>query len=316
MMDIVSILIDAGANLNICCNEGQYPITIAALEGHHRVVKKLVESGACINVTNEHGNTSLMNAIARKHILVVRALLDAGMNLDQQNQDGHTALHFATGNKQYEITDMLLLAGAKQDNKNNDGLNPLDISIINDDIRMVEKLLKSAKIVSKDPSNENFPPVYCAALAGKEEMIEMLLAAHCDIFSKSHVFDPISAAVKKGYVKIIEMLLAMRDSYLIEEQCKYDAMPSVKDFTCMHTAAIEGREDVVKLLIAFGMQKNALNMYDMAPTDCARSNNHHHIVDLLSDDAFPTEEDKSLLQQRLAGIRTRIQEVRDAYGFE
>lgn len=308
---IVDFLIEKGANPNICCKAGEYPLSRAAYEGHCDVMKRLVECGACVNITNEDGYTCLMNAITDDRKQVFHTLLEMGVNTNVAGVDGVTALHIALIKHRYDMIDDLLASGANPNVKDDKGGNSLTVAIVNTDARMVEKLLKYGGKVSKSFFADTMPVAVGAAFSGQKNIIELLLAAHRDIFHKTQMLDPITGACQGGQYAIVEVLLAMKGAYPIKQ---YER--TKEDFSYLHAAAIHGRLDIAKLLIAAGEQKDFVNMFNMTPRDCAIEHGHEAIADLISDDSYPSMDDVNRIQERFVKIREHIQTLRDGYNFQ
>jgi ankyrin repeat protein len=117
--EVVKVLIDAGANLEHKCRfvDGATPLVIAA--GHYRrldgsldIVKILANAGANIDSTNDNGLTALMAAAASNQLQIAQFLINFGAALDLKSKDGVSALHIALGRDHREIALALVHAGA------------------------------------------------------------------------------------------------------------------------------------------------------------------------------------------------------------
>eukprot|EP00803_Ostreobium_quekettii_P000797 evm.model.scf_1530.1 EVM.evm.TU.scf_1530.1 scf_1530:29554-39426(+) len=97
--DVVDVLIDADANLDVqTLKDGRTPLSSASQNGHAPVVQALVVAGADVGLAMTGGNglTPLMLASFMGHSDIVQILLLAGADPDQQNDVLETALHFAS----------------------------------------------------------------------------------------------------------------------------------------------------------------------------------------------------------------------------
>lgn len=82
--DIVQLLLDAGANINLSSKkDGDTPLIIACSEGHVKVAQKLIAAGASVNGPNTGGWTPLLYAAYYGHKEVVELLLAEGANINQ-----------------------------------------------------------------------------------------------------------------------------------------------------------------------------------------------------------------------------------------
>jgi ankyrin repeat protein len=69
---------------------GDTPLHVAAVHGDVEIVRLLLQAGAKVDVQGEHGYTPLHEAIAQKHKGVAEVLLQAGASVDLPNSDGVT----------------------------------------------------------------------------------------------------------------------------------------------------------------------------------------------------------------------------------
>ena len=72
------------------------------------VVRLLLEAGADTGTANENGATVLHFAAMDGHSGVVRLLLEAGADTGAADADGATALHVAARNGQLDVLQLLL----------------------------------------------------------------------------------------------------------------------------------------------------------------------------------------------------------------
>jgi ankyrin repeat protein len=77
-VEVVRLLMDAGALINQANNDGATPLSIASRNGHVEVVRVLIDAGALINQALNNGATPLLIASQDGHVNVVRLLINAG----------------------------------------------------------------------------------------------------------------------------------------------------------------------------------------------------------------------------------------------
>ena len=111
-MDVVSVLVKAGAKLDVCDKGGNTAIMHAAVKGDTNVVSQLFEASANLEVCNKDGNTATMLAAAEGHAHTVNKLVQAGANPDTCGKCGRTAMTLAATTGHAQTVNALLQAGA------------------------------------------------------------------------------------------------------------------------------------------------------------------------------------------------------------
>jgi ankyrin repeat protein len=88
-IETVALLLESGAAVDVrSTGLHKTPLFQAAFEGDMEIVELLVEAGADVNATDDLGNNVLREAILAKRTGVVEHLLEAGCNPDHRNVDG------------------------------------------------------------------------------------------------------------------------------------------------------------------------------------------------------------------------------------
>ncbi len=90
--DIVALLINAGANLDIKDNYGDTAVIKAAMHSNTEIAKLLVENNANLDLQDNFGYTAIIYAVQRRNIDIVKALIEKGANLDIKNSAGRTVI--------------------------------------------------------------------------------------------------------------------------------------------------------------------------------------------------------------------------------
>ena len=128
-LNLVQDLITMGADIN-WYDEKDYnytPLHAASAWNRPEVVKMLIDAGAELNVQTKGGLTPLHRTIRMSNSEVAKILIDAGADLNIQEAHGWTPLHWAIEYKENEIKQMLIDAGAIIDIKDNRGRKPFDL---------------------------------------------------------------------------------------------------------------------------------------------------------------------------------------------
>ncbi|KAH8261387.1 hypothetical protein KR044_008115 [Drosophila immigrans] len=111
-LQIVKMLVQAGASINHNTKAQSSPLRAACYEGRLDIVEFLIEHGADVNATNLFNNNTLMIAAYKGHHLVVNTLLQNGSRPNDQALCGATALHYAAESGHLDVVVALLDHGA------------------------------------------------------------------------------------------------------------------------------------------------------------------------------------------------------------
>ncbi|XP_017839877.1 protein fem-1 homolog B isoform X2 [Drosophila busckii] len=122
-LQIVKLLVQAGASINHNTKAQSSPLRAACYEGRLDIVQFLIEHGADVNATNCFKNDSLMISAYKGHYLVVNELLQNGSRPNDQALCGATALHYAAESGHLDVVTALLDHGAML-LKNESGITP------------------------------------------------------------------------------------------------------------------------------------------------------------------------------------------------
>ncbi|MGI4788110.1 MAG: ankyrin repeat domain-containing protein [Janthinobacterium lividum] len=153
--DVVTYLIQCGANVNVQSVDGHTPLSYAAAYGQHKVVDILLSSGADVNATTQDGVTPLMQAANKGYHSAAQLLLRQDASCDLQDDDGNTALIIAAIKGHLELVELLLNHGANPDIDNYQGLTALTAATLVKN-RLVAKRLQT---VTTPASQSNFDSV-------------------------------------------------------------------------------------------------------------------------------------------------------------
>ncbi|HOB41730.1 MAG TPA: ankyrin repeat domain-containing protein, partial [Bacillota bacterium] len=97
---VIRSLVAAGADVNVCTEDGWTPLMIAVLcNADCEIVEDLIAAGAEVNARNEFGQTPLILAVENDtDIEVVAELIGAGARVNAKTKDGMTPLMLAVHN--------------------------------------------------------------------------------------------------------------------------------------------------------------------------------------------------------------------------
>jgi ankyrin repeat protein len=139
-LDVVKLLIENGADVNLKGEAWYGPLHAAAAKGHIEVVKILLENGADINIF--HQNKPLHNAAMNGHIEVAEILLAHGADINAKGTDEAAPLHTAVSNNQLAMVKWLLSKGANVNPRASYGCTPLHSAARRNNVEIGKILLE------------------------------------------------------------------------------------------------------------------------------------------------------------------------------
>jgi ankyrin repeat protein len=132
--DIVSALLDRGAEVEAKDSIDRTALMIAARNGHTDIVSALLDRGAEVEAKDSIDLTALMLAVQNGHTDIVSALLERGADVNAVRRDGTTALMFAALKGHAEIVSTLLARSDINLKTLDDQLNYLSLQNLNKEV--------------------------------------------------------------------------------------------------------------------------------------------------------------------------------------
>ncbi|KAH3851293.1 hypothetical protein DPMN_093773, partial [Dreissena polymorpha] len=260
--NLMSVLLDRGANVHVRDNEGHLLSHWAAVCGQLKVLEILNQRTADMDSPDNHhaypihyaaqmnpsnsGHTD--KAISEK---VLKKFIDCGVALNVVDDAGREPLLWAACSGNAASCALLLKAGADVNTRDNDQLTALHCAASRGNDQCIEVLRKSGADVNLMDGNKCTPLFYAITL-GNLKCTTALIAAKADV---NHVDDrgrnPVHCAAIKGCIETIRLL--EKEGANLWHQNKKGDYP-------VHEAALKGHIDVVKQLLRQKNDKEAVNV--------------------------------------------------------
>lgn len=213
--DLVKMLLDRGADVNMFTIDQDTALMWACQEGHIEVVKMLLDAGADIHVREcIFGDTAITKASSEGHTEIVSMLLDKGDDANAKDDDDNTALMRASDGGYTETVSLLLKNEADVNEITKDGRTALMRASSEGHAETVSLLLKNGADLHAEDVNGN-TCLECAISSNPDggvsevalaETIEILLDAGADL-----------NGIKKTSLALESVLYDIRERIRIKE---------------------------------------------------------------------------------------------------
>ncbi len=133
-LEIVRILLQAGASVHIANQKGHTALSEACYHGHSEIVKELVLAGAAIDVRSTFGSTPLHDAAhgsTASHTEICSLLLRNGVDANITDVLNNTPLHSAVEIGNLDTASLLVHFGARPDARNTSNETPIMRAFLN-----------------------------------------------------------------------------------------------------------------------------------------------------------------------------------------
>jgi ankyrin repeat protein len=270
---IVNLLLLHGASATSQNRYGEFPLLVAAEQGHEEIVQILLRAEpAAVEMEDGRGQRALDTAIDEDEIEIAMLLIQKG-SFQPPSAALAKGLSRAIENDMPDLVDIIL----RKDESLIDiqfGSNeaPLSFAVENGCEAVVKLLLQAgANLESKDMFNRT--PLSCAAYIGHEAVVKLLLEAGANLEANgSGSQTPLSWAAYNGHEAVVKLLL--------EAGANLEANGSGSQ-TPLSWAAYNGHEAVVKLLLEEGANLESKDSLDQTPLSGAAYNGREAVVKLL-----------------------------------
>ncbi|CAP26369.2 Protein CBR-TAG-144 [Caenorhabditis briggsae] len=149
-LDVVDLLINSRAHVNLIDEEdGLTPLIVASGRGFSQIVERLIESDCQVNACDKFGSTALIWAARKGHLPVVQLLLNSGAEVDAVGMYSSTALMLATRGNFLQVVDLLLTREPNVNVADQNGLTALGMAARDGYADICESLINSGAFVNQ-----------------------------------------------------------------------------------------------------------------------------------------------------------------------
>lgn len=210
-VNVVEILVNLGANVNLQDSEGDTALHYAAFGNQPLTAAALLKGGAEGNKLNRNRCSPLHVAVNKGYTDVVRTLLDYSCNANAQDSYGDTVLHDAIAKDLTEIVELLVnFRGVDLSVTNKRGFNCLHHAALKGNARAASLIVQKCPDLLNVVKEDGFSALHLASLNGHYNVVKSLIEAcpdsDVDLRNTRHQ-TPLLLAVDKRHVTIAKFLL-------------------------------------------------------------------------------------------------------------
>jgi ankyrin repeat protein len=263
-LDIVTLLLDNGANIDQATTDGQTPLNFALDYEQLNVVLTLLSRGAKLNA-KEADQGSRLQAF----------LLKSSINPSLPNHEGTTLLHQVAKHGNTEVFDLLMfLPGADLFTTDSESQTPMHLAAMFGKIDLLKYLDHASHTLKNVGNKDDSRPLHIAARAGNNEMVTFLVQAGANPNLKDRFgYTPLHIALEIKDTNMVQDLMTLHPDVNI---------PTNDNETPLHIAIKENNKlSVINLLITQGANPALNNKFGKTPIQLALDQGRMDLVILM-----------------------------------
>ncbi|KAK0175380.1 hypothetical protein PV327_009132 [Microctonus hyperodae] len=180
-VDMVRILVDYGAQVDMQNGEGQTPLHIASAEGDETLVKYFYGVRASASIADHQDRTPMHLAAENGHASVIDLLAEKfRASIFERTKDGSTLMHIASLNGHSECANMLFKKGVYLHMPNKRGARSIHTAAKYGHVGIISTLLQRGEKVDAT-TNDNYTALHIAVESAKPAVVETLLGYGAEV---------------------------------------------------------------------------------------------------------------------------------------
>ncbi|XP_043580732.1 serine/threonine-protein phosphatase 6 regulatory ankyrin repeat subunit A isoform X1 [Bombus pyrosoma] len=180
-IDMVRILVDYGATVDMQNGDGQTALHIASAEGDETLVKYFYGVRASASITDHQDRTPMHLAAENGHASIIELLADKfKASIFERTKDGSTLMHIASLNGHSECATMLFKKGVYLHMPNKRGARSIHTAAKYGHVGIISTLLQRGEKVDAT-TNDNYTALHIAVENAKPAVVETLLGYGAEV---------------------------------------------------------------------------------------------------------------------------------------
>ncbi len=171
--DIIELLHELGANLELPTISGYRPIYLAVKKGHVEMVATLSKLGVDLDVVYPDGNTLMTMAALFGHANIITLLHSLGVNINQSGKYNITAVYCAARGNHVKAIKTLYRLGADLNTPDTDGFTPSYVASTCGHLDTIKILCNLGADINR-PDFEGKTPINVAKREGHNNIVRFL----------------------------------------------------------------------------------------------------------------------------------------------
>ncbi|VDH97588.1 Hypothetical predicted protein, partial [Mytilus galloprovincialis] len=271
-VDSASLLIISRANVNAFDRLQRTPVYYACTGKYKDIVELLIEYKADINRSTSTGHTPLHAACDEESIETVKILLKNHVNVNMKEKTGEIPLHIACRRGNEHTVKLLIDNGAVVNSRTIDECTPLIEACCNGHTKVTNILLNN-NANYQQKTKKGWTALLFSCAKGYNDIVKMLLNLEVDVnIPNKDGTTPLMLACRGNHTDVVESLLLSNADV---NQCN-KVKSSPLEYTCY-----AGNIDIVNLLLELGARTNLANINGLTPLHIACMNKHEKVVSVL-----------------------------------
>ncbi|XP_055471082.1 E3 ubiquitin-protein ligase MIB2 isoform X3 [Psammomys obesus] len=231
-VELVRLLLQARANVDLPDDEGNTALHYTALGNQPEAARALLSAGCAVDAQNGTRHTALHVAVQRGFLEVVKTLCERGCDVNLPDAHADTPLHSAisAGAGASSIVEVLTeVPGIDVTATNSQGFTLLHHASLKGHVLAVRKILARARQLVDAKKEDGFTALHLAALNNHREVAQVLIReGRCDVNVRNRKLQSaLHLAVQQAHLGLVPLL--------VDAGCSVDAEDEEGD-TALHVA--------------------------------------------------------------------------------